>query len=379
MRTENTPMNRKLVIEYSLVADGYLFASHRDRCLYLGKSIRERRHWLEVNPGKFRPLEDVEEESAQLGAPVEDKNNIGTAPAGLNGQTSSRGGRDNGGDEDDVALVDTLAGDHSPPHEPTSLPRPVTTTVEKGTTNADLLRGAKVAMSKAEGPKIETTPLGAMGRKPGRSGGRQIKKQKRPGEAAKAGGMLSPERMRIVLDSLRECPILSYAATKAGIHRRTLEYWIKRSQAGDAGYDIEWQGEIWRFHEHCELAMQQAHDKLLEVARDIAMGGVIYKTDQSLVDLGFEGPAAYLRDENGKPVVETIRNPNGKMLRWLLERVLPEKYGKHPKIDVPHNSGVLIVGGIRHDIPNKVNNGTAASVKARKWKAGWRMIRKTEV
>ncbi len=60
MRTENTPMNRKLVIDYSFVADGYLFASHRDRCLYLGKSIRERRHWLEANPGRFRPLEDVE-------------------------------------------------------------------------------------------------------------------------------------------------------------------------------------------------------------------------------------------------------------------------------------------------------------------------------
>ena len=46
----------------------------------------------------------------------------------------------------------------------------------------------------------------------------------------------------IVLDSLTECPILSHAARKAGIHRKTLEYWIKRSEAGDDGYDIEWQG-----------------------------------------------------------------------------------------------------------------------------------------
>lgn len=84
----------------------------------------------------------------------------------------------------------------------------------------------------------------------------------------------------------------------------------------------------------------------------IAMGGVIYKTDQSLVDLGFEGPAAYMRDENGNPVVETIRNPNGKMLRFILERERPETYGKHRKIDIPHNGGVLVVGGIRHDIPN---------------------------
>ena len=112
---------------------------------------------------------------------------------------------------------------------------------------------------------------------------------------------------------------------------------------------------------------------------EYAMGGVIYKTDQSLVDRGFRGPDAYLRDENGIPVVETIRNPNGKMLRFLLEWLRPEKWGKHRKIDVPQTGGVLVVGGIPHDIPNKVNNGTAASVKARKWKAGLRMLQETEV
>jgi hypothetical protein len=66
------------------------------------------------------------------------------------------------------------------------------------------------------------------------------------------------------------------------------------------------------------------------------------------------------------------------MLRLLLECISPDKWGKHPKIDVPHNTGVLVVGGISHDIPKKVNNGTAASVKARKWKAGMRMIQKTK-
>ncbi|HTV29202.1 MAG TPA: hypothetical protein VMF32_15570, partial [Xanthobacteraceae bacterium] len=211
-------------------------------------------------------------------------------------------------------------------------------------------------------------PLGAKGSKRGRSGG-----------SAKAGGMLSPERMRIVLESLRECPILWVAASKAGIHRRTLEYWIKRSRAGDAGYDVEWQGEIWRFHEHCESAIEEADDRLRAVVLDIAMGGVVYKIDQSLVDLGFQGAAAYLRDESGNPVVETIRKPNGKMLRVILERERPEIYGKHPKVEIPRNSGVLVVGGIRHDIPNKVNNGTAASIKARKWKSLSRMIQKTKV
>jgi hypothetical protein len=165
--------------------------------------------------------------------------------------------------------------------------------------------------------------------------------------------------MRIVLDNLREYPILSHAASKAGIHRKTLEYWLKRSEAGDAGYDVEWQGEIWRFHEHCESAKGEAEDKVLEAAWHIAMG-----TD--------------LKDENGNPVLQANYKQRGKMIRFLLEWQFPEKWGKHRKIDVPHNTGVLVIGDIPHDNPKKVNNGTAASVKARKWKAGMRMIQKTK-
>ena len=105
------------------------------------------------------------------------------------------------------------------------------------------------------------------------------------------------------------------------------------------------------------------------------MGGVIYKIDQSLVDLGCEGSDAYLRDQNGNPVVgqRPFANRMGKCsgLSWSGER--SEIYGKHRKVDIPRNSGVLVVGGIRHDTPNKVKN-CAASVKARKWKSLSRMI-----
>jgi len=349
MRIENTLMNQKLVIDYRLVADGYLFASNRDRCLYLGKSVSERPRWLEANPGRFRPLEDVEKEAAQLGAPGENKNDVEAALAELNRQTSSHDVAKKCGDENDVASVDTLAVECSPSHEPTSLPALAPEIIKNETMTLEPLRRAKVAMSEAEGPRTETTPLGAMGRKRGRSGG-----------GPKAGGMLSPERMRVVLDSLREYPILWHAASKAGIHRRTLEYWIKRSQAGDTGYDIECQGEIWRFHEHCESAIEEAHDKLLEAVWHIAMG-------------------ADLKDEDGKPIPGASWKQKAKMLRFLLEWGRPDEWGKHRKLDVPHIHGVLVVGGIRRDVPNKVDRDTTASVKARKWKAGWRMIQKTKV
>jgi len=321
---------KTLSFEKSHTFDGYVFATPGERCRYIGMSLRDQQRWLREHPDRWRRIKDVQQEAAPPAPPVESEIDLGAEPVGPNGQTSSRAVWDNG-DEDDVALVDTLAGDRSPPHEPT-LPAPATTTVENG--------GAKVTMSET----------GAMGRKRGRRRGRQ----------------LSPERMRIVLDSLRENPDLSRAAAKAGIHRKTLEHWRKRSAAGDAGYDIEWQGLEWRFHEHCQSAMQEAYDSVLAVAWDATMGRIIYKTDKNgnRVALGFRGP---------------ITKMFWKMLRFLLEWYFPEKWGKHRKTDVPHNGGVLAVGGPPHDIPKKVNNGIAASVKARKWKAGLRMIKETEV
>jgi hypothetical protein len=209
-------------------------------------------------------------------------------------------------------------------------------------------------MRETKGPKTGATPLGAMGRKQGRGGGRQLKKQKLPAEVSKAGRKLSPERMRVVIECLREYPVLSDAASKAGIHRKTLEYWMKCSKAGNDGYDIEWQGVIGRFHEHYQTAIEDADDKLFAAAWDIAMG--------------------VLRDENGNPVVETIRKLNGKMIRLILEWRRPEKYGKRRKIDVPQKGGVLVIG----DSTKKPENSWAASIRARKWKSRSGMIRKAK-
>ena len=178
-----------------------------------------------------------------------------------------------------------------------------------------------------------------------------------PAEVVKAGRMLSPERMRIVLDSLTEVPILYHAATKAGIHRKTLEYWLRRSAAGDAGYDIEWQGMELRFHEHCASAIDEADDSLRAVMWQSAMG-VVSKTD-----------------ENGNFISEACGQPNMKVARHFLEWQLPEKYGKRRKRPVPHNAGVLVIGG---DVTKKPEYDTTASVKARKWKSFSRKFREAK-
>jgi hypothetical protein len=167
-------------------------------------------------------------------------------------------------------------------------------------------------------------------------------------------GKFSPERARVVLDSLSERPIQSDAAEKAGIHRKTLENWIKHSKAGDAGYDIEHEGVTMRFHVHCEWSKDAAYDKILEAAYLIAMG------------------KAYVTDENGNVTLETVRPSNPKMIRFLLEWMRPEVYGnKPPKPDVPQRSGVILVGA-----PEKPKRTCPeASIKARSWKGLSRKFR----
>jgi hypothetical protein len=80
-----------------------------------------------------------------------------------------------------------------------------------------------------------------MGAERGHCGGRQLKKQKLRGGASKTGRKLSPKRMRIVLESLRERPVLWHAASKAGIHRKTLE----RFAGGEMPTEIDPAGAGW--------------------------------------------------------------------------------------------------------------------------------------
>ena len=191
---------------------------------------------------------------------------------------------------------------------------------------------------------------------------------------------LSPELMQVVIDALRECPIQFYAANKARIHRKTLEYWIKRSKAGDDGYDIECEGYTFRFHELCQSAIDEVYDTLRGIARQLAMG-VRFKTDPFLADLGYQGIDAYARDENGSFIVETVGPKNPKWIRFYLEFFRPEEWGKNRKIDVPQTGGLLIVGDAStykkvESTDEKPENNTAASVKARKWKSCMRTLRK---
>jgi hypothetical protein len=310
-------------VDNTLVFDGILFASHRDRCRYIGTETKYRARWLEQNPGRWRPLQDT------------------------------------------------------PSCQPASPPAPVNQNISSESTQTELLPPARAAKEKPNGPGIETTPLVETGRKKGRGGDRQVKKQKLPPEVSRDHRKRSPKLMRVVLEHLRNYPVLTVAASKAGIHIKTLEYWIKRSKAGGDEYEIEWQGEMGRFHEHCESAIWEAHDKLRDAMFDIAMGGPVYKKDERLLSLGYEGHDAYAKDENGDFIVEPVRSPNPKVQLLLLQWLRPERWGKNKKsrkINVAHQGGVIVVG----DVPKTPKKGSAASINARKWKAYSKRVREAK-
>jgi hypothetical protein len=300
--TAAATVNRKPGIDCSLVHDGLRFATHGDRCRYVGTSSAEKAHWLEQNKGRYQPIEDVQQEP-QLGSP----DHVGMAPTGPSTAAPTR---------------------------------------------------------ETEGPQTQATPFGDPGRKRGRRDRSQLDKQKFPARNPEVVRKRSPERMRMVIDALRENPTLGRAAAKAGIHHKTLAYWLKCSAAGHDGYDIEWQGEQWRFHEHCEAVIAEADDTLHFLVWQMAMG-IKFKTDPSLVKLGYQGVDAYAKDENGDFIEEGVRRPNLKMMRFYLAWKRPETWGKHPKRDICRTGGVLVVGGRS----GKSENSYAGSIRARKWKA----------
>jgi hypothetical protein len=300
--TAAATVNRKPEIDYSPVYDGLQFGTHGDRCRYIGMSSTQQSRWREQNKGRFQRIEDVQQE-LQLGPP----DNMGVASIGPS---------------------------------------------------------AVAATTETKEPQTQTTSPGDPGHKRRRRDNSQPEKQKLPARNPKVGRKLSPERMRMVLDALGEIPILGRAATKAGIHPKTLAYWLKCSAAGYDGYDIEWQGEQWRFHEHCEAAIAEAEDMLHFLVWQMAMG-IKFKTDPSLVKLGYQGVDAYAKDENGDFIEEGVRRPNLKMMRFYLAWKRPETWGKRPKSGIPRTGGVLVIG----ERAGKSENNYAGSIRARKWKS----------
>jgi len=101
------------------VCEGILFATPRDRGLYIGTLIRNRQQWLKENAGRWRYIKDIQREAASVAASVKSEVNVVAASSGPNGQMSSHDARKDGNAEDTDGSVDTIARG-SPPAEQAS-------------------------------------------------------------------------------------------------------------------------------------------------------------------------------------------------------------------------------------------------------------------
>jgi len=136
-----------------------------------------------------------------------------------------------------------------------------------------------------------------------------------------------------------------------------LRYWVILSREGYPGdpFDIKLEdGRTERFHILFEDAIEEGFDKVEHVAHEMAtgmarevlvyQGKVSYKKDPFLLELGLTGDAANLLDNNGDPIPETKPFVDPEMVRFMLSRRRPDKYGNRSKVSHEQKGGVLVLG-----------------------------------
>ena len=198
---------------------------------------------------------------------------------------------------------------------------------------------------------------------PKRTAGSRALAKEALGQSAISQAMLSlaykyaPKTLRLCLKIAKKNPVESKIAAYAGIATGTLRYWLKLSERGHPGdpFDLETDhGRIERFHilfrDAVEEGVGEVEHKVFMAAtgqeKEIltSQGHVSYKYDRDLLALGMTGEAAYLLDEIGDPVPETIPLLDLESSRWFLSRRKPELYGNRQTVQVDHkHSGVLVV------------------------------------
>jgi hypothetical protein len=171
----------------------------------------------------------------------------------------------------------------------------------------------------------------------------------------------APERLQAILKFVTEMPVIAEVCRRAAISRSSLVYYLGKSEKGKVGdgFDVvvgedEHGNDITaRFHVAWAHALEDGIDKVERAAHRLAVGqpkpltnkyGVIYKFDQTKLDLGLEGMDAYLRDENGAPIPQTIIEQDPDMMRFILKTRRRNVYGDHTSVDMVHSGGVLVVG-----------------------------------
>ena len=171
------------------------------------------------------------------------------------------------------------------------------------------------------------------------------------------GRKSSPATLKSILKRISNVTHISEACRAHNIVYSTLRYWIKRSTEGKVGdgWDVEFNGVVDRFHNHywaaIECGVQKSVDEIMKRGHGYEEvlhhhGHVTYRDDEELVRLGATPgtPEAWLRDENGRPIPETVTKQSEECLMFIAKAHRPEIYGTKVNMTVEKRIGVLVVG-----------------------------------
>jgi hypothetical protein len=201
-----------------------------------------------------------------------------------------------------------------------------------------------------EAPKPKSRPMGA--------NARAMLERSRSYPIGRVRQEVKLQKMKRVLAAIQELAVENSACLRAGISITTLKYWLQQSSEGLPGYDIPLdEGEENEtgsvpFHEAWDLAFTVGIQRLEAVGMRRAMGyretltyqgRVMYRLDPRLQALGFEGVDAYLLDEFGAPIPETIDKIDTDLWLAIMKARLPQVYGNKTSVDFNVRGGVLAI------------------------------------
>lgn len=172
----------------------------------------------------------------------------------------------------------------------------------------------------------------------------------------------TPRNLTRLLSYAAEMPVGADAARRCGISYSTLKYWLQKSLEGAPGDGFDMtlgendengtDNNTIRFHEAWDVAMDAGVAKTERATIQRAtgywepltyQGKVIYKQNPDLLELGFDGPQAYLLDEFGAPVPESVWKMDPDLAMFILKTRLPKTYGAKASLDINVKGGVLVV------------------------------------
>lgn len=169
------------------------------------------------------------------------------------------------------------------------------------------------------------------------------------------GKKSSPANLLKFLNTLASVGVVTEAAKQAGFHPTMAKYYAAKSENGDPGFILTWDGVEGPFHELFKIALEMAVERVEgNVFRrangyqevQVHQGRVQYEIDHEAIALGAEPGSwdAILKDPlTGKPIPHTVEKQSEDLQMFILKARRPDIYGNKSQVDMIMRGGVMVV------------------------------------